>query len=357
MKALYVTSLQTIAGKTAVCLVLGRRFQREGRKVGYFKPLSTQPWEPLPGRAVDADADFFRRALELKEPPGNLVGVVLSPALLRDMLCGCSSRDLVAEVQAAYERVAAGKDVVLLEGGASLREGFSVGLGSARVADALDVPTLAIIRFRNEMNLVDDCMVAQLRLGERLIGVLVNAVPDDGREFVMQVARPCLEEKGIALLGALPQREDLQAISVGEMAQVLDAEFLALPEKEAVLIEQLLVGAMSAEQALPHLRRISGRKALITGGDRADLQLAALETATACLILTGQLRPQPEILRRAEEMGVPVLLVRKNTMETVDAIEEVFGKTRLGQPEKLERFEALMEEFFDFKRLYQRLHL
>jgi len=114
---------------------------------------------------------------------------------------------------------------------------------------------------------------------------------------------------------------------------------------------------MSAEQALPRMRRVPGTKAVITGGDRADIQLVALETATHCMILTGHLRPVPEVLRRAEELGVPVLLVRGNTMETVEAIERVFGKTRLGQTTKLEQFEALLEEHFDFERLYEGLEL
>jgi BioD-like phosphotransacetylase family protein len=114
---------------------------------------------------------------------------------------------------------------------------------------------------------------------------------------------------------------------------------------------------MSAEKALPRIRRMSGTKAVITGGDRADIQLVALETATKCLILTGHLRPVPEVLRRAQEIGVPVLLVRGNTMDTVEAIEAVFGKTRLGQSAKLEQFEALLEQHFDFERLYQALGL
>ncbi len=357
MKALYVTSLQTFSGKTALCLALGRRLRQDGYHVGYFKPLSAQSWEPLPGRMVDEDADFLRRTLELKEPPADLVGVTLTPSLLRDALCGCSSRDLLAEIRAAYQRVAQGKDILLMEGGASLREGVSLGLGPADVADALDVPALAIVRFRNEMDLVDDCVVAKLRLGDRLLGVLINAVPEQAGEFVTAVCRSCLEDREISMLGILPQRKDLQAISVGELAQVLDAEFLALPEKRDMLVEHLVVGAMGVEQALPRMRRISGSKAIITGGDRADIQLAALETATACMILTGHLRPQPEVLRRAEEIGVPVLLVRQNTMETVESIERVFGKTRLGQHEKLERFEAMVAEHFDFQRLYQGLGL
>ncbi len=357
MKSLYITSLQTFSGKTALCAALGRHLQAEGWRVGYFKPLSTQAWEPVPGRAVDEDADFIRRTLGLDDPPDNLVGVVLTPSLLRDTLCQCAGRDLLAEVRSAYERVVAGKDVLVVEGGASLREGVGIGLGPAEVADALDVPVLAVVRFDNEMNLVDDCVVARIRLGERLLGVVVNAVPDEALAFVRSVCCPCLEDRGIAVLGVLPRRDELQAISVGELAQVLSAEFLAAPQKKDVLIQNLVVGAMSVEQALPRLRRIPGSKAVITGGDRTDMQLAALETASQCLVLTGQMHPQPEVLRRAQELGVPVLLVRHHTLAAVEAIERVFGKTRLGQKEKLERFEALVAEHFDFARLYKGMGL
>lgn len=353
MKTLYIPSLLSFSGKTAVCLALGRRLQQDGYRVGYFKPLSTQIWEPIPGQTPDEDADFVRRVLGLEEPTEALVGVRMTPSLLRDTLCGCLERDLMADIRAAYERAAAGRDILLVEGGASLREGMGVGLGPVEIAEALDASVLAVVPFYNEMNLVDDCAVAQLRLGPRLLGVLVNGVPKESWDFVQSVARPCLEGRDIRVLGVIPREERLRAISVGELAQVLGAEFLTLPERRDVLIENLVVGAMGVDQALPRIRRIPSPKAVITGGDRADIQWAALETSVACLVLTGHLRPQPEVLRRAEEQDVSVLLARQNTMETVEAIERVFGKTRLGQPEKLARFEALMAQHFDFDRFYR----
>lgn len=356
MKALYVTSLHTFSGKTALCLGLGRHFQKEGHKVGYFKPLSTQPWQ-VGGRVADEDADFVRRVLRLSEDPCDLVGVVLTPELLTQELVGEAPPDLLAQIKRGFERVSAGKDIMLLEGSASLHEGFCVGLGAPVVADALDAAALAITPFHDRLSLVDDCTVAKARLGERLIGVEVNKVPEGEMEFVLNVVQPYLERHDIPVLGVLPQRRELQAISVGELAQVLKGEFLAFSEKQDLLIEHLIVGAMSVEQALPRIRRVAGTKAVITGGDRADIQLAALETAVHCLILTGHLRPVPEVLRRAEETGVPVLLVWQNTMETVEAIERVFGKTRLGQQVKLEQFEALLAERFDFKRLYEGMGL
>ena len=122
------------------------------------------------------------------------------------------------------------------------------------------------------------------------------------------------------------------------------------------LVENLSVGAMTVESALPLFRRTIN-KAVITGGDRTDLQAAALETSTAALILTGNLQPSATIVRRAEELGVAVLLVSDSTMETVEKIESVLGRTRLGQAEKLNRFQAMLAEHLDYERLLKGLEL
>lgn len=357
MKALYITSIEPFSGKTAVCLALGRRFKREGYKVGYFKPLSTQAWEPVPGRTLDEDADFVRRTLELEESTKDLVGVLLTPSLAREMRCGCADRDLMVEVRAAYEKIKPGKDIILVEGGGSLREGLSLGLDPRTVTEKLDLQALAIIRYHNRVNQGDDCIAAYQRLYDQLLGTMINCVPTAEQKVSEKLCTPCLEKQDIRVLGTIPFEEELQAISVGELAEVLKAEFLAVPEGRDTLVERFVVGAMGVDQALPRIRRVPGAKALITGGDRSDMQLVALETATRCLILTGNLRPMPEVLRRAEEMGIPVLLVRGNTLEAVETIERVFGKTRLGHESKLKHFESLFAEHFDFERLYKLMGL
>jgi BioD-like phosphotransacetylase family protein len=356
MIALYVTSLHTFSGKTALCLGIGKKLQKDGYKVGYFKPLSTHPWKAECG-VSDEDAGFVGRTFGLPEEPCDLVGVFATEELLMKALEAKKPPDLLGRVKTAFEQVSKGRDVVLVEGAASLREGFGLGLGAPDVAEALDVRALAVTPYHDKLSLLDDGMVARLRLRERLLGVVANRVPDEEIDFVLEVASPYLERQGIPLLGALPLREELRAISVEELADVLGGEFLAMEQRGKALIENMVVGAMSVEQAMPRIRRVCGTKAVITGGDRADMQLVALETATNCLILTGNLHPVPEVLRRAEEAGVPVLLVRHNTLETVEAIERVFGKTRLGQEAKLEQFEALLAEHFDFEQLYESLGL
>jgi BioD-like phosphotransacetylase family protein len=169
--------------------------------------------------------------------------------------------------------------------------------------------------------------------------------------FVEENVRPFLEKQGVKVYGVIPEERVLQAVSVREIAERLDGEILCAEEAADELVENLMVGAMSVDSALSYFRRLPN-KAVITGGDRPDVQLAALETSTKAVILTGNLQPSPLIVSRAAEIGVPMILVKQDTLSTVEAISSFFGRTRLHQPRKLERFRELMAERVDLESLY-----
>jgi BioD-like phosphotransacetylase family protein len=80
-----------------------------------------------------------------------------------------------------------------------------------------------------------------------------------------------------------------------------------------------------------------------------------LETSTRCLILTGNLYPSPVVLNRADEVGVPVLLADMDTLRAIEVVEGFLGRSRVQQPEKVERFTALLNASFDFSALYEGL--
>jgi len=110
------------------------------------------------------------------------------------------------------------------------------------------------------------------------------------------------------------------------------------------------VGAMSPESSLSYFRR-SFRKAVITGGDRADIQLAALETSLSALILTGNLYPDARVLSRAEELGVPVLLVPWDTYSTVRHISSLTGRISAKDEKKIGLAKKIVEENVEWKRI------
>lgn len=355
MNSIYITSTNRFSGKTAVCLALGKIFQSDGYEVGYLKPLSVQPWL-IQGHVADEDAAFVNEVLGLSANPWELSPVVLTPEMLRVYLTSQVKENLIPKIKAAYDSASDGKDILLLEGGGSLREGYVVGLPTPEVAKELCSNILVVVRYREEVRLFDDVLAAQTRLGDGMCGIILNRVPNDALNFVNDLAIPYFENRGIPVFGVLPEAQSLAALTVGELKDVLDAEILTKYYQPDAMVENMVVGAMTAEAALSRLRKYR-RKAVITGGDRTDIQLAALETSTTCLILTGNLRPSGLVIKQAEEFGVPILLVRTNTMETIERIDTIYGKTRLGQTSKLEHFQVLLNQNVDVNRLKVAINL
>lgn len=353
MPALYVTSTETFAGKSAVCVGLASRWLKDGFIFGYMKPVS-RAIKIIAGRPVDEDAQFFKNTFGLQEPLELLTPIALTPQWEEAILRGQDQTDFLKKVTDAYAEIARGRDLMLLEAGTNLREGYLIGLPTPHLAEILNAQELVVIRYND--NLVDDILAAQWRLGPLMLGVVINAVPRPRWDYVSEVIRPYLEQRGIAVLGILPHEQLLQSVSVRELAQILAGEILCAHEAADELVEHLMIGAMSVNSALAYFRS-KPNKAVITGGDRPDIQLAALETSTRCLILTGNLYPSSVILARATEVNVPVILVKYDTFTTVQIIEQFFGRTRFHQQKKVQRFVELLEEWFDFNRLYEKLNL
>ena len=349
MKSLYITSVEKYSGKTALCLALGKIYQERGLNIGYLKPFSLRPWR-IGDKIADEDASFVIDILGVPAKPWEMAPVVLTDEMLREYLTGKEEVDFMPQVLEAAKKLEERKDLLLLEGGGSLREGYAVKLPTSDVARELGSAILVVVKYCEDACLLDDVLSAKFRLPNSLSGVVINRVPQHALSFVNNLAVPYLEKEGVPILGVLPDDRELAALSVGEIVEVLSAELLTSCYDEEALVEALMVGAMTEDSALRRFRK-QPNKAVITGGDRTDIQLAAMETSTTCLILTGNLHPSNLIIKQAEDMCVPVLLVPSNTMETVEALDRIFGRTRLGQKDKLEKFMGYVKKNIDLKRL------
>jgi BioD-like phosphotransacetylase family protein len=353
MKSLYIASIEEHSGKTATCLALAKYFQTQGKNVGYMKPLSLHPWR-MGKNIADEDAAFVKDVLQLPENPWDLSPIVVTPGFLSKYIKQENAFDYFDKTIEALKNLCEKKDVLIVEGGDTLREGFLFGVNSLAFAGQLCCRILIIMKYHDEIHLLDDALSAKERLGKTLCGVIINRVPEEALEFIQNAAIPYLEHKNVPIFGTIPETPNLAAITIGELVTILKAQILTSNPNLDTRVETLTVGAMTADAALSRFRK-QMNKGVITGGDRTDIQLAALETSTACLILTGNLHPSPLIIKQAEEFGVVILLVPTNTMETIEAIERVFGKTRLGQPVKLHEFETLFQNHVDIARLVREI--
>ena len=133
MVALYITSTTPYAGKSALCVGLAKRFQEDGYRIGYMRPVATV--KARIGECVlDEEADLMRQTLGLTEPVDAIWPVCLDPPTVEAVLRG-EGRDFPQLVLDAFNIVSKGKDIVLLEGGSRCSQGLGVGLSADRIAE------------------------------------------------------------------------------------------------------------------------------------------------------------------------------------------------------------------------------
>ncbi len=354
MITIYVVSTSSFSGKSAIAIGLGRQLMRDGFSVGYMKPVGTTV-HCVAGQFIDEDASFIKEVFDLPTPVQDLAPFTLNASTVEKFLTDMDEKELRQKLLQAFAEASKGKEIVILEGAGDLAEGSLAGFSAREVADLFQAHTIVVAKYARDL-VVDDLLLAGKIMGPRLVGAVINSVPPMRQDFTQRVMKPFLEKNGVNVLAILPEERVLLSTSVREIASCLGGQILCCEDSVEELVEDLMVGAMSAESALAYFRR-SLNKAVITGGDRPDIQLAALQTSTKCLILTGSLYPSPVILGHAEEAEVPIILVGYDTLTTVEMLQQFFGRTRFHQPEKMELFQKLLGEHFDFARLYASLGL
>lgn len=350
-KHLLVGSIKPYSGKSATILGMAQQFKEQGLDVAYGKPLGTCFSAQSDG--VDEDVRFIAQTLKLSEDRLRSTLFVLDSETVSERLRGNDPTNYVDSLK-QYRQIQGG-DCVILEGPGSLEEGSLFDLSLLEIAQVVDASILLIVLFHPTL-IADSLLSAKQRLGDRLAGVLINDIPPDQTYFVDTTIKPFLEARGIPVLGMLPSSQLLRSVSVRELVRQLDAEVLCCRDRLDLMVEKLTIGAMNVSSALKYFRKASNM-AVVTGGDRTDIQLAALETSTQCLVLTGQFPPSSLILSRAEDLETPILSVDLDTLSTVKIIEQTFGQVRLQETVKVQCVCQMMAKHFDIGRLISQLGL
>jgi uncharacterized protein len=347
MKYLLVASTEACSGKSATILGIADRLQEKGIEIAYAQPViavnATNP-------RIDGDVQLMAQALSLPAERLGLPLLGLDTERTINRLTGVDHQDYTKLLK---ESVRLPGNLVILEGGANLHEGSLFDLATAQVAEALDAGVLLVNRY-HPISSVDLLLSAQQQLGERLLGCIINDIPRDRVETVQTSLVPYLEQHGIPVFGIVHRNGLLRSVTVKQLVEQLDAEILCRPDRLDLMVESLSIGAMNVNSALEYFRR-GNNMAVVTGGDRADIQLAALETSTQCLILTGHLSPQPFILSRAEDLEIPILSVDLDTLTTVEIIDRAFGQVRLQETIKINCARELFGNHCEIDRLISML--
>ena len=355
---LLIGSCEPFSGKSALVLGIAKRLLEHNKEVRIGKPLATCiELTNLPSMAyeglIDDDVKFIGSTLNLEEE--NLISSVgllddisaEKRILNKDLLPGKGFDQILRLVNDDFE------GLNILEAAGSIHEGMIYGLSLPQLAKNLNAKVL-IVNLWEDCKSVDALLDAKKQLGNHLAGVVLNAVLPKEVEKIKKEIIPSLKEMNIEVFGVMPKSPLLRSVTVEELVRRLDAKFICCSEKDQLLVETLSIGAMGVNSAMEFFRR-RRNMAVVTGAERTDIQLAALEASTQCLILTGLGEPLSQLIHRAEELEVPILKVELDTLAAVEIIEHAFGHVRIHESIKASYAFQLVQENVNLKGILEKI--
>ena len=139
----------------------------------------------------------------------------------------------------------------------------------------------------------------------------------------------------------------------------LRAELLNKPPTLDTLVEDVVVGAMGAQNAMQFFKRGT---LLITPGDREDILLAAGATTVpnsdekmAGIVLTGGLRPSENVLKALQTLPIPVLLAKADSYQVASKVHNLTVKTRPTDAKKIALIRDIVAQHINVKKIIEAL--
>jgi BioD-like phosphotransacetylase family protein len=300
------------------------------------------------------DAAFLKDVFGLTESSELLCPFRLSKRELQLRLTN-EVADFTRKLKQVYRKISRGKDIVIMDGLGNLGSDKVSTLACYTIAEALDSKVVIVLRYSASLNLSKIVQIGK-KLGQRLLGIVISSMPKPQMEIVKQELTAKFHGAGINVLAVLPEIRSLLSVSVGELAESLNGQILSAADGADEIIENIMLGAMTLNSGIEYFAR-KVNKAAIIRGERPDMQLAALETPTKCLIITNNVKPLPAVVSQAEKKHIPIVLVKQDTAATIASIEKVLAKASFRSPRKLKMFGDVLDCYFDFKALYSELGL
>ncbi len=350
MIPIFIASNRGYTGKNFIAIGIISKLMELGYSVGYMKPISKTPVKKGDDY-FDADAIFIKKALSLPESMN-----VISPFTLsyetQILQFKDKSESPKKQIMKAFNSIK-NKDFLVISGPADLLEGAMLDIDSISMIKNMKAFVIMVESWRGIISM-DSIYGMQRLTGDKFIGGVFNKVPLNILSYVNESVRPFMEDRGVKILGVFPKDKFLESVTIRHVIEALNGGILCGEEKLDEFIDNFLIGAMDVDNALRYFSKVPD-KAVITGANRVDIQIAAIETSTKCLILTGGLYTNEFVLERARSKGVPIIAVQDDTFTAVDKIENILSKTRIREKGKIQKAKELFNSVFDFNRFMENL--
>ncbi|MFW9930779.1 MAG: DRTGG domain-containing protein [Candidatus Thorarchaeota archaeon] len=348
MKKYFFVSNTYYSGKTSVILGLASNLVENGKKVGYFKPWSILSEKNEEGLLIDPNLELIKKVLGLSNPITDLYGIELVPNYLTEF--AKKPKDAIKKIilEKIDKLTKENFDYFFIEGHGSPYFGMFIEVSHEILIQHVDATPIIIagIDKYNKDDVLDSILATKdLLKTEKEILCIINKLPSDFSTEFSKTLQEELKRNKIRSIGLIPESKILAYPTVRDVFRRLQGQVIIEPDDTngMNLIQEFLIGAMEVENALTYFRRLPS-KAVITGGDRSDLVLAAIETDTVLMILSGTKYPESKVLSSLRRKNVPTLLIPYDTHTVIKQLDSITWLTPPDNDMKINEAKKLIKE-------------
>ena len=352
-KKIFIAATRQNDGKTVISLGLLLALKKYVKNVGFIKPIG-QKYLLVDGAKVDKDAVLVKKVCGFKEDLKDMNPIAVEEGFTRKYLDNPDPSQLRKKIKRSYEKVAKGKDIIVIEGTGHAGVGSIFDLNNAEVARILDSPVI-IISIGGIGKPFDEISLNISLFREKKVevkGVIINKVIPEKKQFISKYLRKGFDRVGIKLLGVIPFVPLLTEPDLGQICEAVNGKIICGFDKIHQKIKNVIVGAMTPRHALDYFKPNS---LIVTPGDREDIILAGITCHSGKdvkgFVLTGGLYPHKTILSLIKKFDIPTIIAPKGTYETASAIHELVVKLTENDYDKIEMAGKLVEENIDIEEI------
>jgi uncharacterized protein len=338
MKNIIIGSISENAGKTSVIVGLAKAI---GKNFGYLKPFGDRLIYRKK-RLWDYDSAIMTNIFGLEQSSDEMT-IGFEHSKLRYMYDEAGTKSKLLEMA---NKLGVEKEHIFIEGGKDLTYGTSIRLDTLSVARYIGGKLILVIS-GDEGTVIDDITFIKKYIEMVRIdyGVIINKIQN--LEDYKNTQLKEIKEMGVKVLGLIPFEPDLTYVSMGYLSEKLQARVIAGEGGLKRRVKHIFVGSMSGDAAVGYPQFKQENKLAITSGDRSDYIVAALESNTSGIILTNNVLPPQNLIAKASDLNIPMLLVPFTTYDTAKQVDDAVPLLTKDDTEHIQLLKRLVENNVD----------
>ncbi|MDO8525102.1 MAG: AAA family ATPase, partial [Candidatus Omnitrophota bacterium] len=257
-KKIFIAATQQNDGKTTVSLGLTAALKKYFNRISFIKPIG-QRYLIEQGYKVDEDSVLIESIFGIRCNVCNIKDmspIAIERGFTERYIENGPEEDYAARIKSAFEHMASGSDLVIIEGTGHAGVGSVFDLSNAAVARLLDANVI-LVSSGGVGKPIDEIMLNKAlfdKEGVKIAGIIVNKVLPEKFNKISRLVKMGLEKKGLNMLGALPYQKILDTPTMREIKEDVDVDLLYEGASLDGLAEQILIGAMRVGAALSFVK-------------------------------------------------------------------------------------------------------